>query len=203
MKKIFTVFAALLFCATMFAAKLATLTSGTGKVISDGGQPAHFVVVYDSATVGSLNKKLQFQDPNATMSFADYMTSQHEESLHNWENEHWAAEDGFSDVFRFWERKNFYVRIVGEYEPAKYTIKLIVEKIDFGCALGEMLFGKTLAPTDVILVGKVEYINEETGEVLGTIAINGVRGSADSSVTKRLHAAFVQLSYTLIGMSAK
>lgn len=204
MKKALFLVVALMCGMTMFAAKTAVMVSGTSAVIRDGGEPAHFVVDYDHAMVGKLTKKLEFKNPEEAVLFPEYLAAKGEESVANWEKEHKIAEKGFSDVFKMWERKKMWLKIVDAEEPAKYTIKLTLDKLDLGSASGEILgdiFGRSLSKTNVILVGKVEYIDNATGEVLGTVAINGTQGSNDYTATLRLRSAYVQLSYDLIGLA--
>lgn len=199
MKKTLVVFTALMLGAVMYAAKPVVMISGTSAVLRDGGETAHFVVDYDHAMVGSLNKKLEFKQPEEARLFSERLAAQGEESIAEWEKEHIFAEQGFADVFKLWEKKKMWVKIVKADEPAKYTIKLTLDKLDLGSAVGE-IFASSLVKSTVILVGKVEYIDNESGDVLATIAVNGVRGSDGYTAVLRLRSAFNTLSYSLIGL---
>lgn len=199
MKKTLVVFAALMMGAVMYAAKPVVLVSGTPAVLRDGGEAAHFVVDYDKATFGNLNKKLEFKKPEETKTYQEFLAALGENGAANWEKEHIFAEQGFADVFKMWEKKKMWVKIVKADEPAKYTIKLTMDKLDLGSAIGE-IFASQFIKTTVILVGTVEYIDNETGDVLATIAVKGVQGSDGYTTIMRLRSAYNALSYGVLGL---
>lgn len=198
-KSIVTLFAAFITLSSVFAKEppLTVISGDLSSALAVGGA-ARFEIDFSNAQIGSL-KDGDFVNKETVMGYEEYLKTKDAKQLERWEKDLKGWRNIFIVTFNKKNKKGLQLDM-DEGTNHDYTVRLVVEKCDFG-DLGKSIASHLVSPLiasrktgGATLIGRVEFVGNQNKEVLCDIKIDGVSGTGSASIGTRMVTIFMDIA---------
>lgn len=187
-RKILALSAVMMFTSAAMAGKPnVEVKKGNWKEIAVRQGTANLVLDFSSCHVGFIDDG-EFDKDKEIKLFSTYLKDRGDDFVRDWPEDMKKISEYFTVQFN---RKNKNgLQATTDAADAKYTFKVIVEKLDVGNPVG---FGLSPKSGGAIIVGKVIVIDNTTQEEVCELTINEIKGASTFSERDRIGVAFMYL----------
>lgn len=187
-RNLFILSAVLMFSSAAMAGKPnVEVKKGNWKEIAISQGTANLVLDFSNCQVGIIDDG-EFDKGREVKSLSDYHKMRGEDFVRDWPEDQKKIAEYFTVQFNRKKKKG--LQVATDDADAKYTIRIIIEKMDLGNPVG---IGFSPKSGGAIIVGRVVVVDNTTNEEVSEIVINEVKGASTFSERDRIGIAFMYL----------
>ena len=160
---------------------------GNWKEIIAGQGTANLVLDFSTCQVGFIDDG-EFEKDKEIKPFNTYLKDRGDDFVRDWPGDEKKIAEYFAVQFNRKNKKG--IQVAADAADAKYTFKIVVEKLDVGNPVG---IGFSPKSGGAIFTGKIIVIDNASKEEVCEVAINEIKGVSTFSETARIGVAFTEL----------